>query len=301
MSEKKYGQYVKELVFKDYGPDSYRQGIIMDSQFLGMDAQIEFGTYWSAGKIGGKSAGPHTHDFDQLMFFFGADTRDMSELGAEVEFYMGPEPEKHMITSSTSVFIPKGFPHFPGNIARMEKRFICLTVSCAAKYQETPATLENKPEDVQPKFFFFDKYHDRVVQAPFLRKGAWSYGPTNMDDAGGALAAIKSNDIATMIMCESLKKAPYRFGPDPEKPHAHTQPEVLIFMGADTNDLSILGGEVEFALGKEQERHIINKPTAFVIPAKFAHCPVTITKVDKPFILCDCRPFGTGVPNAKSL
>lgn len=300
MAATKYDQYVKKLVFKDYGPGSFRQGTIMDSKFLGMDAQIEFGTYWSAGKMGGKSTGPHTHDFDQLMFWFGGDTGDMGELGAEVELFLGPEPEKHMITSSTAVFIPKGFPHFPANINRMDKRFLFMMVSCCAEYKETPATLQKNPQDVQPVWMFFAKYIDRVVQAPFLRKGAWSYGPTNQDDGGGHLAAIRGKDIDTMIMCESLKKAPYRFGPDPEKPHAHTQPEVLIFMGADTNDLNNFGGEVEFSLGKEQEIHTITSPSAVIVPAKFAHCPVTITKVDKPFILCDVRPFGPGAPNPKT-
>ncbi|MBN1189172.1 MAG: hypothetical protein JXA46_05410 [Dehalococcoidales bacterium] len=301
MAEKKYGQYVKPLVFKDNGPGSYRQGMLMDSDFLGMDARIEFGAYWAAGKMGGKSTGPHTHDYNQLMFWFGGDTSDMGELGAEVELCLGPEPEKHMITSSTAVYVPAGFPHFPANIIRMDKRFIFMTVSCSGRYQETPVELQKNLQDVQPSWMFFAKYTDRVIQAPFLRKGAWSYGPSNTDDGGGHLAAIRGTLFDTMIMCESLKKAPYRFGPDPEKPHAHTQPEILIFMGADTSDLSILGAEVEFVLGKEEESHIITTPTAVIVPAGFAHCPLTILKIDKPFILCDVRPFGPGVPNAKSM
>jgi hypothetical protein len=293
VAETKYGKYVKKLVFKDYGPGSYRQGTIMDSEFLGMDAQIEFGTYWSAGKMGGKSSVPHTHDFDQMLFWFGGDTADMGELGAEMELFLGQEPEKHMITSSTAAFIPRGFPHFPANIVRMEKRFIFLTVNCSGKYEETPVTPDKQLEDVKPVWMFFAKYRNRVVQAPFLRKGAWSYGPSNPDDSGGALAAIRSNDIETMIMCESIKKAPYRFGPDPEKPHAHKKPEVLTFMGTDTNDLNNLGGELEFCLGREMEKHIITTPTAVIVPGGLVHCPLTITRVDKPFILCDVRPFGT--------
>ena len=93
---------------------------------------------------------------------------------------------------------------------------------------------------------------------------------------------------------ESLKKAPYRFDPDPTKPHTHPQPEILFFLGVDTNDLSQLGGEVECSLGEEMEKHIITRPTAVVVPAGLPHNPLTITKVDKPFILLDCRPFGHG-------
>jgi hypothetical protein len=302
MAETKYGKYVKSLVFKDYGPGSYRQGTVMDGDFLGMDAQIEFGAYWAAGKMGGKSAKTHTHDFNQLLFWFGGDTRDMGELGAEVELCLGQgaDIEKHMITTSTAAFIPKGFAHFPANITRMDKRFLFMQVSCAAQYQETPVVPEVDPQAAKHNFMFFAKYRERVLQAPFLRKGAWSYGPTNADDSGGALAAIRGTDFETMVMCESVKKAPYRFGPNPEKPHVHKLPEVLLFMGADTNDLNYLGAEVEFALGKEMERHTFTTPTAVIVPANLVHCPLTILKVDKPFIICDVRPFGTEPLNPRS-
>ncbi len=291
MAETKYGKYVKKLEFKDYGPGSYRQGTLLDSKTLGMDARIEFGSYWSAGKMGGKSSGIHSHDFNQMMFWFGGDTRDMGELGAEVQLSLGTEQEKHMITTSSSVFVPKGMAHFPADIIRMDKRFLFLTVSCAADYQETPVVPDAK--EAGQVWMFFAKYRDNVAQAPFLRKGAWSYGPTNADDSGGHLAAIRSGLFETMIMCESIKKAPYRFGPNPEKPHVHSLPEVLLFMGSDMNDLNVLGGEMEFALGKEMEIHTISSPTAVIVPGKLVHCPLTITRVDKPFIICDVRPFGT--------
>ena len=63
-------------------------------------------------------------------------------------------------------------------------------------------------------------------------------------------------------MCESLKKAPYRFGPNPEKPHAHPMPEILFFVGTDTDNLGDLGGEAEICLGKEKESYVITRPTA---------------------------------------
>ncbi|MCK4273405.1 MAG: DUF521 domain-containing protein [Dehalococcoidales bacterium] len=36
-------------------------------------------------------------------------------LGAEVELYMGPEQERHVITTTTVVFIPPNFIHAPWN------------------------------------------------------------------------------------------------------------------------------------------------------------------------------------------
>jgi uncharacterized RmlC-like cupin family protein len=295
MAETKYGKYVKKLIFKDYGPGSFRQGTKMDSEFLGVNVNIEYGTYWSAGRIGKEPYEPHKHDFDQVLYWLGGDTDDMGELHGEVELCLGEEMEKHMITTTTAVFIPKGMPHLPATINRMGRRFILMVVSIAGEYKAIPVTTDKGPSDFAG---MRAKYRQNVVNVPFQRKGAWSYGPLNPDDSGGSLAFIRTNLFNFLIMSESLKKAPYRFGPLPDEPHAHNQPEILVFMGADTSDLSVLGGEVEISLGEEKERHIFNEPTAVICPAGLLHCPLTITKVEKPFILSDVRPFGSGYETA---
>ena len=69
--------------------------------------------------------------------------------------------------------------------------------------------------------------------------------------------------------------------------------QVSLWLGADCNDLSELGGEAELYLGKEMEKHIITEPTAVVIPKGLAHCPLIITRIDRPFMLTDVRPFGS--------
>ncbi len=74
----------------------------------------------------------------------------------------------------------------------------------------------------------------------------------------------------------------YRFIPIPDKPHIDSRLEILTFMGANTDNLSELGGEVEVSLGKEEEKYIITQPSAIVIPGKFLHGPVVVTRVDKP-------------------
>jgi hypothetical protein len=180
----------------------------------------------------------------------------------------------------------------------MDKRFIFLTVSCAPEYKEKPLRADKKAFDKTPVMTWNAKYRDNVINLAFTRKGAWSYGPKNRDDSGGSLAFIRGKDPAFdfLIMCESIKKAPYRFGPEPDKPHVHPKPEILTFIGTDLNDLSQLGGEVEIYLGKEMERHVLTVPTAVVIPGGLAHCPLVITRVDRPMILTDIRPFGSPPP-----
>jgi uncharacterized RmlC-like cupin family protein len=299
MAKRKYEQYVKGLNYTDGGFGSFRQGVRMDSEFLGMDVCIEYGTYWSAGKIGKEPHTPHKHDFNQVLYWFGGNTSDMSDLGAEIELFLGEENERHMLTCSTAVGIPAGLPHLPANIVRMDRRFIFMVVSITGKYEATPLPAEKGQFDNKPLAGWGAKYQSNFIRVPFIRKGAWSYGQNNPDDSGGALGVINGKDCGFdfVIMCESLQKAPYRFGPMPDKPHVHKNPEILCFMGADTNDLSQLGGEAEIALGKEMELYRFSTPTVVIIPGGLPHCPLTITKVEKPFILTDVRPFGTEPPS----
>ncbi len=302
MTRTRYGQYVKKLVFRD-GPGFYRQVTTLEGETLGMDAYIEYGAYWAPGSMGTEPYSPHLHDFDQVMVWLGGDTNDMGELGAEVELCLGEEGEKHMITTSTAVAVPRRLPHFPANIVRMDKRFIFLTVSCAKQYKEKTLRADKKIFEKTPVMMFTAKHRDNIINISFMRKGAWTYGPKNRDDSGGSLAFIRGKDTLFdfLIMCESIKKAPYRFGPEPDKPHVHPKPEILTFMGTDLNDLSQLGCEAEIYLGKEMERHVITAPTAVVIPGGLAHCPLVITRVDRPMILTDIRPFGSPPPTPGKL
>jgi uncharacterized RmlC-like cupin family protein len=295
----KYDNYVRPLTFVDDGYGSLRQKVTMDSDFLGIDAVIEYGTLWCAGKIGSEPHIPHKHDFNQILYFFSANPDDMSDLGAEIELYLGEENEKYMVNCSTAVGIPAGMPHMPAEIRKMDNRIMCMTVSVAKQYSETPIEATKARFQNKPLAGFDAKYRKQFIQVPFIRKGPWSYGELNPDDSGGALGVINGRDTGFdfIIMCETLKKAPYRFGPIPDKPHVHKNPEILIFMGTDLNDITQLHGEAEIALGKEMELHTITRPTAVLVPGGLPHNPLTITKVDRPFIMTDVRPYGMEAPS----
>ena len=107
-------------------------------------------------------------------------------------------------------------------------------------------------------------------------------------------------DFPWLVMIESIKKVPYRFMPEPDKPHAHTKPEILFFLGTDLNDATRLNGEAEICLGKEMVKYTITEPTAVVVPAKLAHNPLVITKLDKPIMMMDVRPEGTDIVAIKN-
>jgi len=66
---------------------------------------------------------------------------------------------------------------------------------------------------------------------------------------------------------------------------AHTHPfdELLLFFGYDTQDMTILGSDMELCLGKELEPHKFSIPTAVVAPKGVPHCPLVTEKVYRPF------------------
>jgi hypothetical protein len=69
---------------------------------------------------------PHIHKNPELLFHIGSDPDNPQDLGAEVEMYMGPEMEKHVITESCVVFIPANFVHCPHRFIRSRRPWIFI-------------------------------------------------------------------------------------------------------------------------------------------------------------------------------
>jgi hypothetical protein len=64
--------------------------------------------------------------------------------------------------------------------------------------------------------------------------------------------------------------------------HLHSVDEVLVYLGIDP-EVEHLGAEIELDMGREHERHLINKPTVVLCPAEVPHLPLVSRWVDKPF------------------
>jgi hypothetical protein len=65
---------------------------------------------------------PHVHKYDEFLIFLGAQLPDLCKsFDAEIDFWMGEEMEKHTITSTTVLFIPKGIMHSPLNFRAIRK------------------------------------------------------------------------------------------------------------------------------------------------------------------------------------
>jgi hypothetical protein len=90
-------------------------------------------------KVGplGMSTEPHIHDHDEVVYFIGSDPKDIGDLGATVNFKIGPkgQEEDHVFSTSTAVVIPKGVWHCPMETREFQKPFLCMAVSLTQKYE----------------------------------------------------------------------------------------------------------------------------------------------------------------------
>jgi hypothetical protein len=139
MTQMKYSKYF----LNELAPEVRARGFgRMPSMVAFTDNDIIEGShYFSAMVMGpraiGRGHGPHTHKDPEILVALGTDPERPKELGAEIELCMGPEMEKHIITTSTLVYIPANFVHCPFRVTRVDRPFIFIQSQYAPKLTET--------------------------------------------------------------------------------------------------------------------------------------------------------------------
>jgi hypothetical protein len=81
----------------------------------------------------------HSHDFDQFLHFYGANSLDITDFDAEIEMSLGEEGEKHVITGPTVLHIPKNTVHCPLNFKVVNKPVIFMNVALTPQYVGGPS------------------------------------------------------------------------------------------------------------------------------------------------------------------
>jgi hypothetical protein len=76
------------------------------------------------------------------------------------------------------------------------------------------------------------------------------------------------------------------------RPHVHEFPQYLHFFSTNPKDSTDFDAEIEVCLGEEQEKHIVNRPTALYVPAGLPHGPITFTMINKPILFVDIAVAG---------
>jgi len=79
---------------------------------------------------------PHIHKAAELLFHIGTNPKDPMDLGAEIEFHMGEEMERHVFNRTTVIFIPPGVVHAPWKPLKINRPFLFLEVNQELKHTE---------------------------------------------------------------------------------------------------------------------------------------------------------------------
>jgi len=74
----------------------------------------------------------HTHDFDEMIGFFGSDPENPYDLGGEIEIGLGGE--LHRLTKSSIIFVPAGMRHLPLSIIELHCPIFHFSVSMSPEY-----------------------------------------------------------------------------------------------------------------------------------------------------------------------
>ena len=74
----------------------------------------------------------HHHDVDEYLFFLGGQLPDLTaNFDAEIEIFLGPEYERHIISKPCIIYIPRGFEHNPMDIKRVGKPLLFMPLHLA--------------------------------------------------------------------------------------------------------------------------------------------------------------------------
>ena len=81
---------------------------------------------------------PHRHDYPEIFLFLGTNPSDTTDLGAEVEFWLGEgeEQESVVLNTSSAVYVPGGLVHFPLAYRNVKRPVMQLVIMPTAEKRE---------------------------------------------------------------------------------------------------------------------------------------------------------------------
>ena len=151
MPQRKYAKYVITEDIRSNQPppagfmkrleDQRQRGNYTDSaHVLSLDDSIArgalyFDAVWMAAKHGEDPTNieiAHSHDFDEILGFFGNYRGNGRELGGEVEIWL--EDEQYILTKSSIVFAPRGLSHGPISFRRLDSPILFFTSGNGTAY-----------------------------------------------------------------------------------------------------------------------------------------------------------------------
>lgn len=95
---------------------------------------------------------PHVHAVDEIFFIFGSNPQNYYDFDAEIEISLGEEGEKHIINSTSIVYIPKGLVHAPIAIKKVNKPIQWMHVLFTPKYDMARGDVSQHPKHPRERY-----------------------------------------------------------------------------------------------------------------------------------------------------
>ncbi len=98
-------------------PDFRQRVLYLDDEVV--KGAFYIATSWFFKSSGGAGPEAHSHDFPEVLGFFGSNPADVHDLCGEVEFWL--DGEKHLLTRSFMAYVPPGMKHCPLKVLRADR------------------------------------------------------------------------------------------------------------------------------------------------------------------------------------
>ena len=137
----KLGKYIvtkpkENLVVPEWGgslsEERSTRVMYLDSEVIKGAFYVECHWFWPTEQKDTSSPDPHTHEWDEVIAFFGSDRANLQDLGAEIELWI--DGEQNLINESFLAFIPAGIVHCPLNILSITKPVFHFAVGQGKQY-----------------------------------------------------------------------------------------------------------------------------------------------------------------------
>uniref|UniRef100_A0A7C2P308 Uncharacterized protein n=1 Tax=candidate division WOR-3 bacterium TaxID=2052148 RepID=A0A7C2P308_UNCW3 len=235
------------------------------------------------------------HPYDELLIFAGSNPQDILDLGAKIIVFLGEEREKYVFSESSVVIIPKGMPHGPIKIESLKRPIIHFSIICDVRIQYDFFSARKTSE----KSGQYKKFVKRLTTSKSAYEGyiSLSTGKVKIDERGVMdLSETGPGEAYQIIQMhpEDLEGVDTSFSWEfcrtpgvwmsTRYAHVHPEPELLVALSLDVNDLNNLGASLEFWFGTEREVYVIDKPSLITIPRPWIpHTPLITQRVERPF------------------